>query len=103
MKTYTIGVTVMGGLTTTYRILGRKSDLLWWRNTKRIRFSFLPEKSHYQDSGKHIGSFLRGIPLFAVVAIVSAEIITMIRCLIEILLNYTNDRHMRNDQDYARF
>lgn len=53
-------------------------DLLWWRNTKRIRFSFLPEKSHYQAPGKHIGSFLRGIPLFAVVAVLSAGIVTVI-------------------------
>lgn len=52
-------------------------DLLWWRNTKRIRFSFLPEKSHYQDPSKHIGSFLRGIPLFAVVAILAAGIVTL--------------------------
>lgn len=50
-------------------------DLLWWRNTKRIRFSFLPEKAHYQASGKHIGSFLRGIPLFAAVAVLSAAIV----------------------------
>lgn len=54
-------------------------DLLWWRNTKRIRFSFLPEKSHYQDPSKHIGSFLRGIPLFAVVAVVTAIIVTVIK------------------------
>lgn len=47
-------------------------DLLWWRNTRRIRFSFLLEKTPYQDPGKHIGSFLRGIPLFAVVAVISA-------------------------------
>ncbi len=51
-------------------------DLLWWRNTKRIRFSFLPEKSCYQDPAMHIGSFLRGIPLFAVVAALSAWIVT---------------------------
>ncbi len=51
-------------------------DLLWWRNTKRIRFSFLPEKSNYQDPSKHIGSFLRDIPLFAVVAVLSAGIVT---------------------------
>lgn len=38
-------------------------DLLWWRNTKRIRFSFLQEKSCYQDPSKHIGSFLRGVRL----------------------------------------
>ena len=54
-------------------------DLLWWRNTKRIRFSFLLEKSHYQDPSKHIGSFLRGIPLFAVVAVITAIIVTVIK------------------------
>lgn len=53
-------------------------DLLWWRNTKRIRFSFLPEKSHYQDPSKHIGSFLRGIPLFAIVAVPAAGIVTLL-------------------------
>lgn len=53
-------------------------DLLWWRNTKRIRFSFLPEKQPYQDASKHIGSFLRGIPLFAAVAALSAGIAKMI-------------------------
>lgn len=53
-------------------------DLLWWRNTKRIRFSFLPEKSCYQDPSKHIGSFLRGLPLFAAVAALAAGIVTMV-------------------------
>ena len=50
-------------------------DLIWWRSTKRIRFSFLPEKAPYQDPGKHIGSFLRGIPMFATVATLSAYIV----------------------------
>lgn len=50
-------------------------DLLWWRHTKRIRFSFLPEKERYQDPGKHITSFLWGIPLFAVIAALSAGIV----------------------------
>ena len=54
-------------------------DLLWWRNTKRIRFSFLPEKAHYQDPSKHIGSFLRGIPLFALVALLSAGMVVLVR------------------------
>ncbi len=53
-------------------------DLLWWRNTKRIRFSFLPEKAAYQDPSKHIGSFVRGIPLFAVIAVLSAGVVTLI-------------------------
>ena len=50
-------------------------DLLWWRNTKRIRFSFLPEKAAYQNPEKHIGSFLRGIPLFAAIAVLSALVV----------------------------
>ena len=53
-------------------------DLLWWRNTKRIRFSFLPEKKYYQDPKKHIGSFLRGIPLFAAIAALTALVVTML-------------------------
>ena len=53
-------------------------DLLWWRNTKRIRFSFLPEKAPYHDPEKHIGSFLRGIPLFAAVAAISAGIVSLL-------------------------
>lgn len=53
-------------------------DLLWWRNTKRIRFSFLTEKNYYKDPCNHIGSFLRGIPLFAVVALLSAWIVTLL-------------------------
>ena len=53
-------------------------DLLWWRNTKRIRFSFLPEKEAYQNPEKHMGSFLRGIPLFAVIAALTAGIVTLL-------------------------
>lgn len=53
-------------------------DLLWWRNTKRIRFSFLPEKQAYQDPRKHLGSFWRGIPLFAATAALSAAIVSAV-------------------------
>lgn len=53
-------------------------DLLWWRNTKRIRFSFLPEKELYHNPDKHIGSFIRGIPLLAVVAVLSAGVVTLL-------------------------
>ena len=53
-------------------------DLLWWRNTKRIRFSFLPEKEYYQDPKKHIESFVRGIPLFAVIAALTALVVTVL-------------------------
>lgn len=52
-------------------------DLLWWRNTSRIRFSILKDKSYYQDPKKHVDSFLRGIPLFALVALVVAFIVRL--------------------------
>ena len=52
-------------------------DLLWWRNTKRVRFSFLPEKKYYREPSKHVGSFLRGIPLFAAVAALTAGIVIL--------------------------
>lgn len=51
-------------------------DLLWWRNTPRIRFSFLPQKQYYQDASKHIASFLRGLGMFLFVALFSAWICT---------------------------
>ena len=50
-------------------------DLLWRCNTKRIRFSFLPKKEAYQNPEKHVGSFLRGIPLFAAIAALTAGIV----------------------------
>lgn len=53
-------------------------DLLWWRNTKSIRFSFLPDRKYYQNPQKHIGSFLRGIPLFAAVAALTAAVVTLL-------------------------
>ena len=53
-------------------------DLFWWRSTERIRFSFLPDKAAYQDPSKHIGSFVRGIPLFAIVAALSAAVVTLL-------------------------
>ena len=53
-------------------------DPLWWRNSKRIRFSFLPEKEYYRDPAKHLGSFVRGIPMFAAVAALSAGILTVL-------------------------
>lgn len=35
-------------------------DLCWWRNTKRIRFSCVPEKEAYQNPKKTCGFFFEG-------------------------------------------
>ncbi len=53
-------------------------DLCWWRNTPRIRFSFLPEKEAYQDPALHVDSFLRGIPLFALAAALGAGVVAIL-------------------------
>lgn len=53
-------------------------DICWWRNTKRIHFSCVPEKEAYQNPKKHVGSFLRGIPMFAVVAVIVGWIVTLV-------------------------
>lgn len=52
-------------------------DLLWWRNTKRIRLTKVPEKSLYQNPKKHIEAFLRAIPMYIVVAAVDGYFLTL--------------------------
>lgn len=52
-------------------------DLIWWRNTKRIRFSKIPEKALYQNPKKHIEAFLRAIPMYIVVAAVDGYLLTL--------------------------
>lgn len=53
-------------------------DLLWWRNTERIRFSKIPEKALYQDPKKHIAAFLRAIVLYLFVALVDGYLLTLV-------------------------
>lgn len=52
-------------------------DLLWWRNTKRIRLSKVPEKELYQNPKKHIEAFLRAIPMYIIVAAVDGYLLTL--------------------------
>ncbi len=53
-------------------------DLLWWRNTARIRFSCAPEKELYQNPKVHIDSFFRGIIMFAIPAVIVAGIVQLL-------------------------
>lgn len=53
-------------------------DLLWWRNTKRIRFSKIPEKIHYQNLKKHIEAFARAFVMYLLVALIDAYILTLL-------------------------
>lgn len=52
-------------------------DLLWWRNTKRIRFTKIPEKSLYQNPRKHIEAFLRALLMYFLIALVDGYILTL--------------------------
>ena len=54
-------------------------DLLWWRHTRRVRFSGTENRPElYADPGKHIESFLRGIVMFLFVAILDGWLLTWI-------------------------
>lgn len=52
-------------------------DLLWWRNSKRIRFSKIPEKQLYQNPKKHIEAFGRALVLYACVALLDGYLLTL--------------------------
>lgn len=52
-------------------------DLLWWRNSKRIRLSKIPQKELYKDPKKHIEAFLRALLLYFFVALVDGYLLTL--------------------------
>ncbi|KXB80550.1 hypothetical protein HMPREF1862_01233 [Varibaculum cambriense] len=52
-------------------------DLLWWRNTKRIRLSKIPQKELYQDPKKHVEAFIRALVLYFFVALVDGYLLTL--------------------------
>ena len=54
-------------------------DLLWWRSTKRIRFSFLPEKKYYQNPKKHIEAFIRAYIMYLLIALIDGYILTLLQ------------------------
>lgn len=54
-------------------------DLIWWRHTKRVRFFGTENRPElYADPGKHIASFLRGIVMFLLVAILDGWLLIWI-------------------------
>lgn len=54
-------------------------DLLWWRNTPRVRFHGTEDQPElYRDWKKHRISFYKGIVLFFVVALVDGGLLSVI-------------------------
>lgn len=52
-------------------------DLLWWRNTKRIRLLKIPQKKLYQNPKKHVNAFVRALILYAFVAMLDGYLLTL--------------------------
>ncbi|MFL0251887.1 hypothetical protein ACJDT4_15825 [Clostridium neuense] len=53
-------------------------DMIWWRNTKRIRFKGTEKLDVvYRNPKKHIRSFLKGIIVFIIVALIDALILSL--------------------------
>ena len=52
-------------------------DLLWWRNTKRIRLVKIPQKKLYQNPQKHMQAFLRALVLYFLVALLDGYLLTL--------------------------
>ena len=52
-------------------------DLLWWRNTKRIRLVKIPEKELYQSPRKHIEAFARAFVMYLLIALLDGYILTL--------------------------
>lgn len=54
-------------------------DLLWWRNSKRIRFRGTEDmKDIYRNPDKHLMSFLKGIPLFVLISALDGLLLSFI-------------------------
>jgi len=52
-------------------------DLLWWRHTKRVRFTEVPEEALYQDPTKHIQAFERAVVMYTLVALIDGFVLTL--------------------------
>lgn len=54
-------------------------DMLWWRNSKRIRFTGTENMSTiYKSHRKHLVSFLKGIIVFLIIAIIDGLLLSLI-------------------------
>ena len=52
-------------------------DMLWWRNSKRVRFTNTKDRGElYSNPKKHFVSFLKGMVVFLIVAIIDGAILT---------------------------
>lgn len=54
-------------------------DMLWWRNSKRIRFTGTEDRRDlYSNPKKHFNSFLKGVAVFLIIAVIDGIALTVI-------------------------
>ena len=52
-------------------------DLLWFRNTSRVRFSEYSDDKYYKYMKGHINSFLKALLMFTLVALIDGSILML--------------------------
>ena len=54
-------------------------DMMWWRNSERIRFKSIDDNQEiYKDMSKHKSSFIRGVVMFLIVAVIDGLLLTIL-------------------------
>lgn len=54
-------------------------DMLWWRNSKRIRFTGTENiRNIYKSPRKHLISFVKGILIFLIIAVIDGFLLSLI-------------------------
>ena len=71
-----VSLTIMGQSLNVFDFL--VIDLLWWRNTKRVRLRKMPEKELYQNPKKHIEAFIRAFIMYLLIALIDGYILTLL-------------------------
>ncbi len=71
-----LAVLIMGQALNLFDLL--VIDLLWWRNSKRVRFlETKDDKGLYSNPKKHLISFLKGIVLFTIIALIDGGLLLL--------------------------
>lgn len=53
-------------------------DLLWWRKTRRIRLTKIPERELYQSPKKHVEAFARAFVMYLLIAVIDGYILMLL-------------------------
>lgn len=77
-KTNFINLLILGQVLNAFDFL--IIDMLWWRHSKRIRFEGTKDRAElYSNPKKHFISFLKGIALFLILALIDGLILSLIK------------------------